>query len=88
MKKANREFNEATRRILSTPRWLEPPSGRKYGFPRLWVPTKDGPLDEFLIHHGYPEEDVEFACHHSRFWEATEEDLKTDNQKKKKRLDK
>lgn len=51
---------------------IDPPSGWLYGFPRKYNEEKDGPLDEFLIHHGYPEQEVEFALRHLRSWNENE----------------
>jgi len=51
---------------------IDPPSGWLYGFPRKYNEEKDGPLDEFLIHHGYPEQEVEFALKHLRSWNENE----------------
>jgi hypothetical protein len=48
---------------------VDPPSGWRYGFPRAYDEEKDGPFEEFLIHHGYPESEVDFASRHTRMWE-------------------
>ena len=39
----------------SRPHWVDPPSGWRYGFPRLYDPQADGNMTEWLISHGYPE---------------------------------
>lgn len=39
---------------MSRPCWVDPPSGWRYGFPRLYDPSKDGPVREWMIAHGYP----------------------------------
>lgn len=49
-------------------RMIDPPSGWQYGFPRLYDDLQDGSLREFLIRHGYPEKDVDFALEHMRSW--------------------
>ena len=54
-------------------RWIDPPSGYRYGFPRLYDPDKDGTVEEFLIHIGYPEYDIDFALKHMRSWQDHEE---------------
>lgn len=47
---------------------IDPPQGWLYGFPRPYDETLDAPMREFLIQHGYPEKDVEFALQHMRWW--------------------
>ena len=39
----------------SKPYWVDPPSGHRYGFPRLYDPASDGDMTEWMIRHGYPE---------------------------------
>lgn len=39
---------------VGQPYWVDPPSGWKYGFPRLYDPAKDGPMRLWLIKNGYP----------------------------------
>ena len=46
---------------------VDPPSGWKYGFPRTYNPKADGDLGEFLVKHGYPRKDIDFALWHCRF---------------------
>ncbi len=53
--------------------FIDPPSGWMYGFPRVYDEEKDVPLEDFLIHHGYPEEEVEFAMKHIRTWPDVED---------------
>lgn len=40
---------------MGQPYWVDPPSGWRYGFPKLYDPEKDGPVTEWLIRNGYPE---------------------------------
>ena len=58
---------------------VDPPSGWKYGFPRNYNSKTDGDLGEFLVKHGYPRGDIDFALRHCRFIssgsEWSEEDL-------------
>jgi periplasmic divalent cation tolerance protein len=49
---------------------IDPPGGWRYGFPRTYDPTRDGAMREFLLAHGYPEGDVDFALEHMRAWEV------------------
>ena len=39
---------------MDKPYWVDPPSGWKYGFPRLYDPAKDGPMGLWLVKNGYP----------------------------------
>ena len=39
----------------SKPYWVDPPSGHRYGFPRLYDPASDGDMTEWMIRNGYPE---------------------------------
>ena len=49
---------------------IDPPGGWRYGFPRTYDSTRDGPMREFLLANGYPEGDVDFALDHMRAWEV------------------
>jgi hypothetical protein len=54
---------------------IDPPEGWKHGFPRIipqeLVGNPEG-LSEWLVSNGYPEEDLELALKHSRYWEREE----------------
>jgi hypothetical protein len=39
----------------SRPHWVDPPSGWRYGFPRLYDPAADGDMTAWMIANGYPE---------------------------------
>jgi hypothetical protein len=47
---------------------IDPFSGWRYGFPKLWNSDVDGDLREFLLQNGYPEKDVDFALKYIRMW--------------------
>lgn len=49
-------------------RMIDPPTGWRYGFPRPYDETTDGPMREFLLAHGYPALDVDFALQYMRSW--------------------
>ena len=34
--------------------WVDPPSGWQYGFPKLYTPSEDGDMTEWLVREGYP----------------------------------
>jgi hypothetical protein len=53
-----------TDKVQST--WVDPPSGWKYGFPKLW--DRQVEFEQWLIDNGYPEKDIELACNYSRYW--------------------
>ena len=38
----------------SRPYWVDPPSGHRYGFPKLYDPATDGDMVEWMIRNGYP----------------------------------
>ena len=40
---------------LQKPYWVDPPSGWRYGFPRLYDPAADGDMTAWMIANGYPE---------------------------------
>lgn len=51
-------------------RWVDPPRGWVYGFPKVYDEEKDGPsIQAWLIKQGYPE-DEEIA--YLRTWPAEE----------------
>ena len=52
---------------------IDPPSGWRYGFPRVYDEAQDGPMDQFLLANGYPAKDVEFALQYMRVWPAEDE---------------
>ncbi len=53
--------------------WYDPPSGWKYGFPKVYEPSSpDEPLDRTLVADGYPKRDADFGAKHTRFWEDEE----------------
>jgi hypothetical protein len=39
----------------SKPYWVDPPSGHRYGFPRLYDPATDGDMRAWMVANGYPE---------------------------------
>lgn len=57
--------------------WVDPPSGWKYGFPRIYDPKSDGDVMEWIIKCGYPRKEVESYGEHfyTRQWYADEADV-------------
>lgn len=53
-------------------KWIDPPSGHRYGFPKVYDDESGETLAEWLVKEGYPEdraEDIAFT----RAWDYTEE---------------
>jgi hypothetical protein len=40
---------------MSRPYWVDPPSGHRYGFPRLYDPSQDGDMTQWMVANGYPQ---------------------------------
>lgn len=49
---------------------VDPPSGWKYGFPRVFNPNPGEDLAQWFVRVGYPARDLELALKYSRFWQA------------------
>jgi len=47
--------------------YVDPPSGHKYGFPKI---LPDGVVDfkQWILDNGYPKRDIEFALQWCRMW--------------------
>lgn len=58
---------------MKTNMMVDPPTGWKYGFPKLYNEEKDGDFRQFLLNSGYPEKDVDFAMQYIRCWEPESE---------------
>lgn len=52
--------------------WVDPPSGWKYGFPKVWDSEKDGDALQWMIANGYPQKEIDNCGEHfyTRQWEA------------------
>jgi hypothetical protein len=37
--------------------WIDPPSGWKYGFPKVW--EGNGNMTEWLLSEGYPQQEID-----------------------------
>jgi len=55
--------------------WVDPPSGWRYGFPKIW--NTQGDMQEWLIDNKYPENEIKRMGNlfYVRCWEATEEEI-------------
>lgn len=49
-------------------RWVDPPSGWKYGFPIIYNPDTDGSLRDIFLNKGIPKEDIDFYLEYTRSW--------------------
>ena len=54
-------------------RWIDPPSGWRYGFPKLW--NGQGNLNDWLIREGYPRKEIELLGEQFYVRQWTDEDL-------------
>jgi hypothetical protein len=59
------------------PVWIDPPSGWRYGFPKIWNPNTDSDMHKWLVDNGYPEIEITSMGEYFfiRAWDATEEEL-------------
>ena len=39
--------------------WVDPPSGWKYGFPKLWDRQESADQLKWLIENGYPQQEID-----------------------------
>jgi hypothetical protein len=53
--------------------YVDPPSGHRYGFPRI-LPDDVVDMRKWLIDNGYPEKDVDFAMKYMRYWKEEVEE--------------
>jgi len=58
-------------------KWIDPPSGWKYGFPKTFDTEKDGDIHTWLVANGYPQEEIEDLGDqfYVRQWLTDEEEL-------------
>ena len=46
--------------IYSKPVMVDPPSGHRYGFPKLYDPKKEeGTMFDWLVREGYPQSEID-----------------------------
>ena len=56
--------------------WVDPPSGWRFGFPKIYDPMKDNPnINDWIIEQGYPQKlrDQFKDSFHYRYWEVEDE---------------
>lgn len=58
--------------------WVDPPSGWRYGFPRIW--NQEGEMRDWILSKGYPQKEIDSYgdYFHVRCWQPTEEEIKND----------
>ena len=56
--------------------WIDPPSGWRYGFPKIYNTEIDGDCRAWIIREGYPEEEILKLGRYFywRSWAAEEEE--------------
>jgi len=59
--------------------WIDPPSGWRYGFPKIWDPQQEPDIKTWLIESGYPADQVNAGLNYYRQWavDAPEVDPET-----------
>lgn len=55
--------------------WIDPPSGWRYGFPKIWDPKQEPDLKVWLIESGYPQSEADFALQYYRQWRVDAPEL-------------
>lgn len=40
-------------------RWIDPPSGSRYGFPKPFDPAPGQAIDDWLLANGYPQSEID-----------------------------
>ena len=52
--------------------WVDPPSGWRFGFPKVWDKEKHEDFQSWLVAEGYPEKEIKKMGEyfHCRFWDA------------------
>ena len=55
--------------------WIDPPSGWRYGFPKVYDGAKDGGILTWLVEQGYPQAQIDSLGEqfYWRSWEATDQ---------------
>ena len=53
--------------------WVDPPSGWRWGFPKLWDPQTSPNIAEWFLEQGLPKTELSMALRYSRYWSADEQ---------------
>ena len=56
-------------------RYIDPPSGWQYGFPKVWDPEINVDVMAWIVKEGYPQEEIDKLgeSFYFRSWDATEQ---------------
>ena len=58
---------------------IDPPSGWKYGFPKVYDNKDNIPLEEWLLNNGYPQYEIDnVGVKYCRWWETEIEEKELD----------
>lgn len=49
--------------------WIDPPSGWKYGFPKVWDPRKEPDMRKWLLENNYKGTHIDEEWFYVRMWE-------------------
>ena len=60
-------MNNSTEKV-----WVDPPSGWRYGFPKVWDREQNPDIKQWLLDNGVPDRDIEFSCNYLRMWACEE----------------
>jgi hypothetical protein len=65
----NREINN---RVM----YIDPPSGWRYGFPKVYPEEAQGRTKEWLVENGYPQSEIDKMKEHfyCRYWEGEKDE--------------
>ena len=68
---------------MNTKLWVDPPSGWKYGFPKVYDSATDGEMRDWMLKEGYPQKEIDSCGDYFfvRQWEYENENENKGNQK-------
>lgn len=57
-------------------KWIDPPSGWRYGFPKKLPDYVDEDVRPWLLENGYPQREIDSLGEHfyCRYWEENDDD--------------
>lgn len=69
MKTDEQKIKEVEDKLDGITNYYDPPSGWKYGFPKVYRPLKGETIEDTLRRDGYPESLMNLSGH-TRFWSS------------------
>jgi len=69
-KKKENKIEEVEDTLDGILQYYDPPSGWKYGFPKIYKPLRGETLEDTLRRDGYPESLMSLAKTSTRFWKS------------------